>query len=99
VRHYALYRLGRTEEAVAWVNNLLSEYPDADNFYHAACIYALEQQTDKALQYLETALRWGYSAPHQITYDTDLDGLRSNPDFQSLVQRYVAPKTKTEKKK
>lgn len=99
VRHYALYRLGRTEEAVAWVDKLLSEYPDADNFYHAACIYALEQQTDKALQYLETALRWGYSDPHQITYDTDLDGLRSNPDFQLLVQRYVAPKTKTEKKK
>lgn len=89
VRHYALYRLGRTKEALEWVEQLIREYPEAQNYYDAACLYAQEQDTARALQHLEISLRWGHPSPRQILYDSDLNNLRDHPDFQALVQRYA----------
>ena len=100
VRHYALYRLGRTEEALTWVNRLIQEDPKPDSYYDAACLYAQGGDTTLALQYLEIAMRWGYEAPRQVLHDPDLDPLRQHPDFQALVNRYVPSlKAKTQPKK
>lgn len=100
VRHYALYRLGRTEEALTWVNRLIQEDPEPDSYYDAACLYAQGGDTTLALQYLEIAMRWGYEAPRQVLHDPDLDPLRQHPDFQALVNRYVPSlKAKTQPKK
>ena len=89
VRHYALYRLGRCEEALTWVRRLIQEYPEPGSYYDAACLYAQQGDTAQALCYLEIALRWGYSDPRQMLHDPDLAPLRSHPDFQALVDRYV----------
>ncbi|MBR6017231.1 MAG: hypothetical protein IK073_01255 [Paludibacteraceae bacterium] len=88
-RHYALCRMGRNAEAIAWANRIIREYPEAENYYNLACLYAIDGQPERALEYLETAFRWGYTEPRQVLWDDDLNSLRSLPDFQSLVQRYV----------
>ena len=102
LRHYALYRLGHHDEALRWVRQLIREYPLPDNYYDAACLYALEADTTQTLRYLEIALRWGYSEPRMLLHDPNLDPIRSHPDFQALIERYVPslkPKKQTKNQK
>lgn len=53
--------------------------------YNAACALALSGQPETALDRLEAAVEAGFSNLGWIAADPDLESLRSNPRFQSLV--------------
>ena len=89
-RMYALQALGDNRQAVACLDSLFKEKNDNGNNYEATCLYSLMGEKDKALDYLEIALKKGYrDFPHMVV-DTDLDNIRETPRYKQLVEEYKA---------
>jgi TolB-like protein/Flp pilus assembly protein TadD len=80
-------RLGRTDEAVLWCERSL--HIDAEDpvvVYAVACVYAILQMADKALDGLEKAIETGFGNKKWIENDPDFASLRDHPRFQELVR-------------
>ena len=88
VRQYALLFLGRDTEALAWMDSILVVEPANDNYYDAACLYALMGRTEQALNAFDKALSLGYRDFQHIAADTDLDAIRELPRFKEILNKY-----------
>jgi len=58
-----------------------------DDAYNAACSAALAGNAAKALNYLDRAARLGFRDPDHMKADSDLESVRSDPRFLSILQR------------
>lgn len=87
-RHYALHFLGRDAEALAWMDSVLMVEPNSDNYYDAACLYALMGRIEQALNAFDKALSLGYRDFQHIAADTDLDAIRDLPRFTEILNKY-----------
>jgi len=88
MRAVSLCRLGRPEEGLRWAEKALEIDPeDAGVLYNVACLYSLEGKVDEAIHCLEGAFDRGFSNKEWFENDPDLDPLRPDPRFQSLIQR------------
>lgn len=58
----------------------------SDDAYNAACSSALAGRTEKALAYLKRAARWGFRDPDHMKVETDLDAVRPDPQFASILR-------------
>lgn len=89
VKHYAYFFNGENDKAYEWMNRVLKDNPDADGkLYDAACLYALANDTIKALDYLQQAFDNGFVSFSHIKADSDLDNLRGVPAFIALLDKY-----------
>lgn len=88
VRQYALHFLGQDTEALAWMDSILVAEPTNDNYYDAACLYALMGRTEQALSAFDKALSSGYRDFQHIAVDTDLDAIRDLPRFTEILNKY-----------
>ena len=80
--------LGETENAINWANRSLEIDPeDPQLLYNVACVYAIEGKKEEALKCLERAIDKGYGHREWIEHDSDLNSLRSDPRFKSLLER------------
>jgi tetratricopeptide (TPR) repeat protein len=62
--------------------------PDNKNIrYNLACSYALTGQKDKALNCLSKAVDLGYKDIQHLREDHDLDAIKNDPRFVSLIDR------------
>lgn len=87
-------RAGRREAALKDAKDALRRDTKAPNRYQIACVFALIAQGSKddrqeAFRLLWGALRTGYGLD-MIDTDSDLDPLRSDPEFQRLVREAKA---------
>ena len=66
-----------------------TEFPDVAQTaaYNAACAYALKGDKDKALEWLEKAMGFGFARPEVAEVDSDLASLRGDPRFQALLAK------------
>ena len=66
--------------------------------YNISCVYSLIGEKEKAISHLTEALKDGWKDFRHIEVDTDLDNIRQDPDFQSVVKMYrsIADKEKEE---
>jgi clan AA aspartic protease (TIGR02281 family) len=87
-RHYALFHLGRKEEAIAWITKIIEQYPTDGNYYDATCLYSLMNNSTEALSNLKIAFAKGYRDFVHLSYDEDLDNIRNLAGFKSLVQEW-----------
>lgn len=87
-RQYALFHLGRSKEAVEWLNKILQNHPNDGNYYDAACLYSLMNNTGEALANLEIAFTKGYRDFVHMGVDEDLNNIKNLPDFKALVQKW-----------
>lgn len=87
-RHFALFHLGRSKEAVEWLNKILQNHPNDGNYYDAACLYSLMNNTGQALANLEIAFTKGYRDFVHMGVDEDLNNIKNLPDFKALVQKW-----------
>jgi len=76
--------------AVAYENAAALGYRVETALYNAACSYALSNQGEPALEALGRSLDAGFDEPKMIASDSDLDLVRSDPRFKSLLQRAMS---------
>jgi adenylate cyclase len=81
-----LLRIGRGDEAQQWVERALFIEPDDPAvLYNVACFYAQTGQIERALDCLENANLPGMANRSWIENDADLDPLRGEPRFRSIL--------------
>jgi adenylate cyclase len=86
MRAVSLCRLGQPDEGLHWAERALAIDPgDASVRYNVACLYALEDQVDKAIACLEDAVRVGFGNRDWLERDPDLDSLRGDERFEALL--------------
>jgi hypothetical protein len=73
--------------ALEWYKRALAVDPDfGDAYYNMACVYALQDEKDLALRYLQIAALNGYASAEGIDADPDLAGLHDEPGYRALVK-------------
>ena len=78
-------RIGRRKEALAWAAKALAlDSEDSAVLYNVACLYAVLNRTEEALNCLRRVVRSGWRK-EWIKNDPDLNSLRDNPEFQRLL--------------
>ena len=64
-----------------------NNYTNGHFAYNTACIFALKDQPQEALRYLEIAANYGYEQYKHAQKDTDLQCLHGNADFERLIRQ------------
>jgi len=92
-RGYALHQSDRYVEAIeAFTRSISLRFRQATCMYNVACGYALLNDKDNALFWLERSLAVGFDRGDLLKVDSDLDPLRSDPRFQAIVQKVALTK-------
>jgi tetratricopeptide (TPR) repeat protein len=86
--HYALFHLGKPEEALNVALNKIKRQPTGGNYYDLACLYSLMNKKNEAIQSLEKAIINGYSNFIHMANDDDLDNIKYSKDFESFIAKY-----------
>lgn len=82
------YRRGDFKKALGFAEQAYVASPKSSIvLYNLACDHALLGQKDKALAWLDKAVVGGFYAPRKITSDTDLDALRDEPKYKSILTK------------
>jgi serine/threonine protein kinase/Flp pilus assembly protein TadD len=85
-----LFQVGQRERALQWARRALSVDPDDPMvLYNVACSYALQGLADEAITCLEKVMAQSSSGSlHKVwaEQDSDLDSLRNDPRFQTLLK-------------
>jgi adenylate cyclase len=82
-----LGRFGRRDEAIKEGTKALVLSPgDPVMLYNAACLYASLQEPARAIEALKQAFEAGYTNIGWMKNDPDLTSLRSDPEFQAMLQ-------------
>lgn len=87
-KQYALFHLDKKSEALQWMNNILKQYPSEGNYYEAACLYALMNKKEEALNALKTSFEKGNTNFNHISIDDDLDNIKQTPEYISLYTKW-----------
>jgi Flp pilus assembly protein TadD len=87
-RGYALHQSDHYIEAIdAFTRSIGLRYRQATAMYNVACGYALLNDKENALFWLERSLAVGFDRPDLLKEDSDLDRLRSDPRFDEIVRK------------
>ena len=79
--------LKNEERSMALAQRAVAADPDDPALlYNAACNFAVLGRVDEALTTLEQAVDRGYGDKAWMEHDSDIDGLRSSPRYQALLQ-------------
>jgi uncharacterized Ntn-hydrolase superfamily protein len=85
---YRLVEAGKYAEAISLGEEAARLDPDSGQpFYHLACYYARAGDPDKAVHYLEWALKLDPTLAKGAATDTDLTPLRGREDFKVLMAK------------
>lgn len=88
MRAVALCRIGDRPAGLEWAGRALEIDPrDAGVKYNVACLYALEDRPEEAIQCLEDAVEGGFGNRDWIEHDPDLDPIREHPRFRRILER------------
>jgi tetratricopeptide (TPR) repeat protein len=84
-----LTKKGRVKEGLRVDQKLVSLRPaDPTAHYNLACRYAVLQQRDLAFASLRRAVELGYRDWQYMQQDRDLETVRKDPRFRSLVREF-----------
>lgn len=87
-RGYALHQSDHYIEAIeAFSHSIGLGYRQATSMYNVACGYALLNDKDNALFWLNRSLAAGFDRADLLKDDSDLDPLRSDLQFKAILQK------------
>ena len=94
---YAHFGLGLALEKAGDIPNAIEAYaknleitPDYPTpAYNIAALYAAQNDPEKALSWLEKALKNGYSNKDNIMEATEFDAIRETKAFKDIIQKYL----------
>jgi len=85
-----LHASKRYPDAIERFRKLLDAHPKAKeaipSAYNIACCHALLGEKANALEWLEKAVKLGYSDADHIDKDSDFESLRSEPGYRKIVE-------------
>jgi len=88
----SFYREGNFKEAVEAAKRAVEYNPDfADAHYDLACFYSMAGEVDNSLESLKTALKLNPRLSSLAREDSDLDNIRSDPRFESILSEGAVP--------
>ena len=87
-RQYALFHLGRFDEAIAHQNAILEKHPSSGNYYDATCLFSLMNRPVDAIKYLQLAFEKGYRDFIHMENDIDLNNIRNTSEYIKLVEEW-----------
>jgi len=83
-----MVQLGERERGLEWTKRAYAIDPeDSGVLYNVACSYALLGQTDDAIACLDKAIQNGFGHKEWLERDSDLDSLRGDPRFPTILKR------------
>jgi tetratricopeptide (TPR) repeat protein len=85
-RVFALTRLGRQEEAIAFSNKILALEKTNSQYYNRACMFSLMGKKTEALENLRMAFELGFNDFEHIKIDDDLNNIRLLPEFKKMAE-------------
>ena len=74
-------------DASSWRRALELEPDEPTVLFNVACAFAQTGLIDEALDHLENSLVRGFGHRNWIEHDSDLDSLRDQPRFKSLMKQ------------
>jgi serine/threonine protein kinase/Tfp pilus assembly protein PilF len=84
----AAISLGDVRLGLEWADRISSAHPqETMTLYGVACAYALLGQTEKAIECMEEAIRFGTIQKKWLEHDPDLRSIREHPRFHALLER------------
>jgi tetratricopeptide (TPR) repeat protein len=88
-RGYELHQSDRYQQAIeAFAHSIDMGYRQATAMYNIACGFALLNDKENALTWLERSLAIGFDGADLLGNDSDLDPLRSDPRFKQIVAKF-----------
>ena len=87
-RQYALFHVGKIDEAIAFQQAILDKYPTSENYYDAACLYSRMNRPTDAINFLQTAFEKGYRSFVHIEHDIYLNNIRKTPEYLKLIEEW-----------
>jgi len=94
-----LYRAKQYDQAVEQYELILKYLKDdAGDLYNAACTYSLAGRVKKAISILKQAVEAGWDSYDHMNSDPDLDNIRDESDFKTLMADLLEKVTEEEKK-
>ncbi len=83
----ALSQLNQRERSMLWLDRALKMEPEEPQvLYNVACVYALLDEADRAIDCLEASMTHGWAQREWLAHDPDLESIRKHPRFQALLQ-------------
>jgi len=83
----ALCRLGEEAKGLAWARQALDIDPgDPGVAYNVACVYAVAQRHDEAIEALTQAVDHGFGNVEWVAHDPDWASLKGHPRFEALLR-------------
>ncbi|NVJ47273.1 MAG: hypothetical protein HWE07_09100, partial [Cytophagia bacterium] len=67
-----------------YVETTQSEGAESSDYYNAACSFALANNSEMALSYLDSAFLYGFGSIPQALADPDLSSIRGSSQFQKI---------------
>jgi adenylate cyclase len=87
IRAVALYRVGREAEGLEWGERAVEIDPhDAGVRYNVACLFAVADQRDRAIELIVEAVDAGFGNREWLERDPDLGSIRDDPRFQAVLE-------------
>ena len=84
----ALVSTGQKEEGFAWAERAVALAPhETMLMYNVACLYSLAGEPDSAFEYLGRAAEAGHAHRAWLEADSDLDPIRDDPRFQTILDQ------------
>jgi tetratricopeptide (TPR) repeat protein len=88
LRQFAYFHLGQFENAIAWQNEIIEKYPNADNYYAAACLYSLLNKIDKSIEHLTIAFQKGFRTFRLMEAEEEMDNVSKTKEFKKLIANW-----------
>lgn len=93
-RGYELHQSDRYQQAIeAFAHSIDLGYRQATSMYNIACGFALLNDKENAITWLERAMSLGFDRTDLLKDDSDLDPIRSDARFQQLIQKVSSNRT------
>jgi len=82
------YDLGDIKTAIAWAERAYELDPESSSMaYNSACLFAKIGEVERALDFVELAIKLGSRNERYYQTDVDLNPLREHPRFIELMKR------------
>ena len=90
-RHYALLFLDKKDEALEWMEKIIStDTKNKGSYYDKACLMSHMGKLEDAIAALRLSLEKGFRSFAHIDHDDDMDTIRNLPEFIALIEEYKA---------